>query len=305
MSRGEGLYWLAHDPEDGVRPDLGIVIVSWDVCELVQKNLASLEKSTGNFSARTILIDNASTDGTVEMVRSQFPWVTVIANTKNRGFAAACNQGIGATRARHILLLNPDMRVESDTITKAISYADAHPEGGVFGGQLLQEDGTILPSVRRFPDLFSQIMVLLKVVKWFPSVVECYLAKDLNLSHEQEVDSLRGSFFLIHERVLRFLGGLDERYFIWFEEVDYCRRARLHGFSVRFVPSLRAHDAFGRSFAQRRLFWKQKQFTRSLITYFETWRPWWESVCLRVVSVPVLVIVWMYDQIFLKKGPVV
>ncbi|MBP7005794.1 glycosyltransferase family 2 protein [Patescibacteria group bacterium] len=301
LSRDQEPRWLVQDSDVEARPDLAIVIVSWNVRELLQKNLISLQNSIGNFSAQVIVIDNASKDGTVEEVRAQFPWVTVIANTENRGFAAACNQGIRATHARHVLLLNPDMCVEADTIANAIAYADTRPEGGIFGGLLLREDGSVLPSVRRFPDFASQLAVLLKVSRFFPRIMQRYLAEDLDNSREQEVDSVRGSFFLIHEKTLRALGGLDERYFIWFEEVDYCRRAHLSGFSVRFVPSLRAHDAFGKSFSQHRLFWKQKQFSASLVTYFETWQPWWQALILRTLRVPVLVGAWVYDEILFSS----
>ncbi len=294
LSRGEP-RWVILAPV-GMRVDLLIVIVSWNVADLLRENLRSLKASVGEFSAKVIVVDNASHDGTVSMLREEFPWVEVIANTENLGFAHANNQAIARISAKHVLLLNPDMRVEPETLVRAIAYADAHPEAGVVSGLLLTENGTPLRSVRRFPTVLSQLAVLLKCTRFVPRVMARYLANDLDLTKEQAVDSVRGSFFLLPERARRVLGGLDERYFIWFEEVDYCRRAHLAGFSVLHAPSIIAHDAVGKSFAKQKLFWKQNHFSRSMVTYFTTWEPWWQSLLLRMVRIPVLGVMWCIDR---------
>ncbi len=302
LSRADRLSFVTEEP-DPDRLDLGIVIVNWNVRALLEANLRSLERSVGKERVHVIVIDNASSDGSVDYLKPLFPWVTFIANTKNLGFAKACNQGLVITRARHLLLLNPDMLVEPETISSAIRYADAHPEIGVFSAKLLREDGSVIRSVRRFPTFFSQMCVVLKMEKLFPQINRWYHADDVDLTLEQDVDSLRGAFFFIHEKALRVLGGLDERYFIWFEDVDYCRRAIAQGFRVRHVPSIQLHDAIGRSFAQRKLFWKQKQMTTSMITYFSVWQPFWQSLILRIVRLPVLAAAWAHDQ-FLQKDKI-
>ena len=289
------------DLSSGVRPDLAIVMVHWNVREYLLRNLRALEHSVGDFTAQVMVVDNASTDGSVQEIRAEFPWVTVIENKENLGFARACNQGMALSKARHLLLLNPDTCVEPDTLSKSIEYADADPRVGVFSVRLVREDGSEVRSVRRFPDLWSQVLTMLKLAKFFPRLVGRYLAEDLDLSREQEVDSVRGAYFFIHERVLQALGGLDERYFIWFEEVDYCRRAHERGFSVRHVPSIRITDAVGKSFSQRRLFWKQRQLSRSMILYFSIWEPWWQTWVLRLMWVPVLAIAWVMDPILSRR----
>lgn len=290
LSRGGFPTWvLPHDPSP---TDVIVVTVGWNVADLLVENLQALGKSVGAYSVRMVVVDNFSADQMVERVRAEFPWVTVIANTENRGFGAACNQGMLAGRSRHVLLLNPDMRVEPDTIARLIDYADMHPEVGVISGKLTHEDGSIIQSVRRFPDFVSQFVIMSQLEKVFPSLTKRYHARDLDLNQEQEVDSVRGSLFLITERANRVLGGIDERYFIWFEEVDYCRRAKLHGLKVMHVPSVRAFDAIGRSFAQRDVFWKQQQFTRSMVTYFTLWAPWWQSNVLRAFRLINLAAAW-------------
>lgn len=294
-------FRFIQEESDQNHPDVGIVIVNWNVRELLEANLRSLEASIGPGTGRVIVVDNASMDGSVDYLTPLFPWVTFVANKENLGFAKACNQGMVLTRARHILLLNPDMRVEPETISSALAYAEAHPEVGIFSARLLHEDGTEIRSVRRFPTFLSQLLIVLKLEKLFPKLNHWYHGDDLDLSKEQDVDSLRGAFFFIQEKALRVLGGLDERYFIWFEDVDYCRRAHKYGFIVRHVPSIRLHDAIGRSFAQRKLFWKQNQMTTSMIQYFTYWHPVWQSLILRVVRLPILGAAWMYDH-FSQKG---
>lgn len=291
LSRGGSPQWIP--PTDPATTDILLVTVGWNVVDLLVQNLQTLQNSVGSYSARMVVVDNASSDATVARVRAEFPWVTVIANQENRGFGAACNQGMLAGRSRHVLLLNPDMRVEPDAIARLIDYADAHPDVGVVSGKLTHEDGSIIQSVRRFPDFWSQFVILSQLEKVFPSLTKRYHARDLDLNQEQEVDSVRGSLFLITERANRVLGGIDERYFIWFEEVDYCRRAQLHGLKIMHVPSVRAYDAIGRSFAQRDVFWKQQQFTRSMVTYFSLWEPWWQSLILRTFRLLNLTAAWI------------
>lgn len=291
LSRGGSPTWVG--PTDPTATDLLIVTVGWNVVDLLLDNLRTLQHSVGAFSARVVVVDNASHDQTVERVQAECPWVTVIANTENRGFAAACNQGMLAGRSRHVLLLNPDMRVEPDALARLIDYADTHPDVGVISGKLTHEDGSLIQSVRRFPDFISQFVIMSQLEKVFPSLTKRYHARDLDLYQEQAVDSVRGSLFLLTERAMRVLGGLDERYFIWFEEVDYCRRAKLHGLKVMHVPAVRAFDAIGRSFAQRDVFWKQQQFTRSMVTYFTLWAPWWQSNVLRSFRLINLTAAWL------------
>lgn len=251
--------------------DLAVIIVSWNVKGAVLENLRSVFASDPMPALDVILVDNASEDGTVEAVRAAFPDVRVIANKENRGFAAACNQGLAASAARHALLLNPDMRVEPGALAKTVDYLDAYPNVAVLGAKLVGEDGKPMYHLRRFPTWKDQLVILLKLARWFPKTIDRYMGRDIDLDLEQDVDSIRGSYFAINRSALDTIGMLDERYFIWFEEVDYCRRVKEKGMNVRYVPSVVAHDSVGKSFAQRSRWWKRKQFFASLLKYFWKW----------------------------------
>ncbi|MEK7473694.1 MAG: glycosyltransferase family 2 protein [Patescibacteria group bacterium] len=267
--------------------DLAVIIVSWNVKDAVLENLRSVFASRPMPALDVILVDNASDDGTVEAVREAFPDVGVIANRENRGFAAACNQGIrealsppltpppgggdGEVGAPHILLLNPDMRVEPDALAKTVDSLDTYPNVAVLGAKLVGRDGQSMHHLRRFPTWKDQLVVTLKLKRLFPKTMDRYMGNDLDLEREQDVDTVRGSYFAINRSALETVGLLDERYFIWFEEVDYCRRVKEKGMSVRYVPSIVAHDLVGKSFAQRGRWWKRKQFLTSMVSYFWKW----------------------------------
>lgn len=287
------IQWLP--PERVFPADLGVLIVSWNVKELLLRNLETLFASEGTISAEVIVIDNGSKDGTVEAVRNTFPQVRVIANTENVGFARANMQGMVAMRSRHALLLNPDMKVATDALQKTVEYLDAHPDVAVVGAKLMNEDGSHFPSVRRFPDLASQLAIVLKLPRLFPGLIKKYLAKDFDAERVQSVDSVRGSYFAIHRLALEALGGLDTRYFIWFEEVDYCKLAVTRGWKVMYVPSLHATDLVGRSFGQRKRFWTQKMFTKSMVAYFRKWHPAWQGTLLACLRPFVLLSAWIFD----------
>lgn len=293
--------WLPSDHAD--RADLAVQIVSWNVRDLLTENLRSLFQSQGEITAEVIVIDNGSEDGTVEAVSSEFPSVRVIVNPDNKGFAAANEQGMRVMKARHCLLLNPDMRLAPDALSKTVEYLDAHADVGVVGASLSSSNGTVVKSVRRFPDIWSQIAILLKLPRLFPRITDRYLQTDFDYDREQTVDSVRGSFFAINRTALDRLGGLDERYFVWFEEVDYCRQVIRSGMKVMYTPSIHATDLVGRSFVQRRVYWKQKEFTRSMIQYFEKWQPRWQAVILKIARPFVLAGAWVVDRVGVGLAP--
>jgi GT2 family glycosyltransferase len=148
--------------------------------------------------------------------------------------------------------------------------------------KLLSVHGKPMHHMRRFPTIWSQLLIVLKIEKFFPSLLDRYHGKDLDLDKEQEVETVRGSFFAINRTALDLVGTLDERFYIWFEEVDYCKRVHQHNLRVMYVPSIVAHDLVGRSFKQRKLVWRQKQFLKSMAAYFEKWYPGWRVWLIRV-----------------------
>lgn len=297
--------------------DLSIIIVSWNVKEKLRENLTALFKSEENFEFEIFVVDNNSADGTAEMVKSEFPRVNLIANNYNAGFAKANNQAIKEARGRYILLLNPDMRVLPGTLKGMVKWMDGHPEAGVAGCHLIYPvepceagaeqfngvDGNnmIVPHVRRFPTVLDQLAIVLKLPHLFSGVLDKYLMKDFDYSKEAEVDSIRGSFFMIRREVIEKLGGLDERYFIWFEEVDYCRQIKNAGWKVMYTPAVKCVDYVGKSFAQVKRGKAQRYFRDSMLKYFKKWHPAWQYWILRLVWPIGIFIAWVGERLNFKS----
>ncbi len=289
------IRWLSHPHEE--RADLAVIIVNWNVKEVLLENLKMLSESRGSISAECIVMDNASSDGSVEAVRQMFPQVHVIPNKENVGFARANQQGIEMMNARHCLLLNPDMRIATDALQKTVEYLDTHTDVGVVGAHLSTTSGQTFPSVRHFPDFWSQLAILFKMPHLFSHLLDRYLWTDFDYSREQSVDSVRGSYFAISRGALDKFGGLDCRYFLWFEEVDYCRQVVAAGWRVMYVPSIHATDLGSRSFKQTRLFLSQSRMMRSLIQYFQKWHPWWQAGVFQLLRPPLLLSAWITDRL--------
>lgn len=283
---------------------LSIIIVSYKVKQQLEDNLRAIFASADAPEFEVIVVDNASSDGTIEMVREKFPTVRLIANPDNRGFAAAVNQGLGVAAADLCLLLNPDMRVRKDTLRKMIGWAEAHPEAAIASCRLVDQDGKTIRHVRRFPTLADQLAVVLKLPHLFPRILDRYIAADFDYARAASVDSVRGSFFLINRPAMKDLGlepKLDERYFIWFEEVDLCRHVRAAGGSVWYTPDAECVDLIGQSFRQIGLVRKQGYMRDSMLKYFRKWHPAWQAAVLRVAWTIIMIFARLLGIIKRKK----
>ncbi|NCT54813.1 glycosyltransferase family 2 protein [Candidatus Falkowbacteria bacterium] len=258
--------------------DLSIIIVSWNVKEKLRANLQALLASKTDFSFEVFVVDNNSGDGSAEMVKEEFPKVKLIANTENLGFAKANNQAIKEAKGNFILLLNPDMQVYSDTLENSLNWAKKNQQAVVSGFKLVNEKNEIIKQVRKFPKLFDQLMIVLKVPHLVPSVLDSYLLPNFDYEKEAKIDSIRGAFFLINKESYKKISGqdkplLDERYFIWFEEVDFCKEVYRLGGEVWYSPSAKCLDYVGASFSQVKLGQTQRYFCDSMLRYFKKWEP--------------------------------
>ncbi|MFH1099096.1 MAG: glycosyltransferase family 2 protein [Candidatus Uhrbacteria bacterium] len=281
--------------------DLSIIIVSWNVRDRLRECLRSIFNTAAgrSLSLEVFVVDNASRDGSAEMVRAEFPSATCIANDQNLGFAKANNQAIRQSTGEFALLLNPDMRVLPGALDGIVAFmrAPRNVRVGIAGCKLLDEHGTIVPHVRRFPRFVDQFLVLTKLGKLFPRLLDSYLVRDFDQNREARVDSIRGSFFCIRRALLDKIGSLDEDFFIWFEEVDYCWRARQAGWQVAYTPAVTCVDYVGQSFKQVRLFPKQRMFSASMLHFFWKHRPRWEWAALAFVRPCVLGVAWVHDNV--------
>lgn len=251
--------------------DLSIIIVSYNAKELLAECLNSIPAAASDINFEVWVVDNGSLDGTPEMVREEWPQVQLIANQKNLGFARANNLALSLSKGDFILLLNQDMVLRPRSLVKTVEYMRANPAVGAAGGHLTNERGETMPSVRRFPTFWDQAAIALKLPHLVPRLLDKYLMNDFDYSKEAEVDSIRGSFFMINWQALERVGLLDERFFFWFEEVDYCRRLKETGWQVQYLPIDVAMDYFGKS-VKKLPFWpRQRMFLASLIKYFWKW----------------------------------
>lgn len=249
---------------------ISIVIVSWRVKKALADCLASIEKYSGETQVETIVVDNNSKDGTVEMIEEDFPEVKVIANDSNNGFAKACNQGLEISNGEYVFLLNPDTKVLPGSLKKLEAILYNNPSVGIVGPKILNRDGSIQKSVRRFPDLLSQILVLLKLVNINSNLkpLKNYLQKDFDYTTEQEVEQLMGAALMFRKDLIKKIGKLDERFYIWFEEIDYCYRTKKANLKVLYTPEASVVHQRGASFKQVLPLRRQLIFNTSLLKYF-------------------------------------
>lgn len=234
----------------------------------MEKCLLSIDKYSSHFSYEVIVVDNASKDGSVEMMREKFPRVVLTANAENLGFAAGVNQGIRRARGEYTVLLNPDLEIKESTLKNILQEFGNNPEVGIIGGKIHNEDGTIQPSVRAFPDIWSQILIILKLQHLFRlRTVSRYMAENFDYAKRQEIDQVMGAFFAIRRKVIEQIGLMDERFFLWFEEVDFCKRARDAGWKVIYTPKSEVLHLGGKSFEQISSVRRQMIFNKSLRHY--------------------------------------
>lgn len=274
-----------------MQPKISLVMVTAvNARESVAQNLRGIFGAPCKYSFEVIVVDNGSQDGTPEMLAVEFPQVQLIKNSYNSGFAHACNQGLFVSQGDVVIFVNPDMLVTPVVIEHTYETLKARSEIGVMGVKLMNEQGGIVESVRRNPGFMDQMAILLKLPHLFPRVIDRYLHKDFDYSKSQEVDQVRGSFFAMRRDVLNAIGHWDEKnFFIWFEEVDLCRRARQAGYIVWYSAEASCIDYVGRAFAQRSMLQKQIWFSRSMARYFKKWHPRWQSVVISCVRPFVIV----------------
>ena len=207
---------------------LSVIIVSWNVRDLLQRALASVYASWGRKTGlEIIVVDNASHDDSVAMLRASFPDVQVIANTENRGFTGGNNQGLTAATGDFLLLLNPDTEIVQDALPRMVEYIRTHPDVGMVGPQLLNPDGSVQSSRRHFPTLPVLFLESTWLEKLAPrKLLRYYYAQDQADDVIQDVDWITGAAMLVRREVFSQVGGMDEGFFMYSEELDWCRRIR-------------------------------------------------------------------------------
>lgn len=228
---------------------LSIMVVTYNSARLIGALLDHLRLQIADVDAEVLVIDNASHDGTADLVAAAHPWVRLVRSRANLGFAAGNNLGARHARGRMFLLLNPDALPEPGAMSQALALMDEHPEVGLCGGRLLNPDGSTEPSGRMFPTLFQEFAVLSGLAAKFPKS-RLWGRLDRTWADpavDAPVDWVPGAFVLMPADLWRQLDGFDERFFLYYEEVDLCRRIKASGRAVHYWPALRVMHIGGES----------------------------------------------------------
>lgn len=236
----------------GDEPDISVVIVSRDTRELLRACLRSIEEHAGGLAVEVIVVDSDSGDGSVAMVRREFPRVIVLEPGENTGFAHGNNLGIKRARGDAVLLLNPDTELTPGALPALRDALRADAAVGVVGPRLRYPDGSVQPSRRRFPTLMTALVESTVVQEWRPDhpALARYTMADLPDDRPHDVDWLVGACLLVRRDVFATVGLLDERLFLYAEEPEWCWRVRRAGWRVRYVPAAEVRHHEGTSTGQ-------------------------------------------------------
>jgi GT2 family glycosyltransferase len=235
---------------------LSIVIVNYNVKNLLKKCLESIFEYEKDTEFEVIVVDNNSSDHSKEMLKKDFSQVRVIENKRNLGFSAGCNQGIKQSQGRYILLLNPDTELTTGGFEKMIDFMDSKPEIGICGPKMMDQEGNLQFSCRSFPSCLTAVSSSQSILnRIFPEnfLSQRYLLKNQDHSQIREVDWVSGSCLLAKRELLEKVGLLDERFYMYVEDVDLCYRAKMAGFSVFYVPKVLVIHHIGKSTQKKKL----------------------------------------------------
>ncbi len=228
--------------------NLSIVIVSWNTANLLAKCLESVYAYPPFCSFEVLVVDNASTDSTVALVKNQFPQVKLIQNKENIGFAPANNQAIRQSSGRYVLLLNPDTEVKQNALELLVQYLEAHPNVGAVGPLTFNPDNTLQTSCYPRPTLLREFWRLFHLDRMW--LYGSYRMSDWNQNQPRQVDTLLGACLMVRRKILDEIGLLDEDYFIYSEEIDLCYRLQQAGWTLFWVPRAKIIHCGGQSTKQ-------------------------------------------------------
>jgi N-acetylglucosaminyl-diphospho-decaprenol L-rhamnosyltransferase len=262
--------------------DLSIVIVNWNTRDLLTLCVQSVYDATSDLDFEIILVDNASTDGSAEMVRQDFPQVQIVANAENVGFVRANNQAIARCQGRYILLLNSDTQVLPRSLDKTVQFMDEHPTVGIAGIRLLNPDGSFQASYTPFPTLWREFLILsglgrLLIRSTFPSY-----GPQTKKGAQRIKGYMEGAYLMTRREAVEQIGGLDERIFMYAEDVDWCYRFHQAGWEVWYLPQVSIIHHGGQSSKKRRGRMEAELY-RSRVYFFRKHRGKTAAFCLKAL----------------------
>ncbi len=250
---------------------LSVILVNWNTRELLDRCLRSVLTSANGLSdVELLVVDNGSHDGSAAMVATRYPMAHLIANSDNPGFARANNLAIRKARGDFLLILNPDTELLGTAIPELLTFAEQHPDVAVVGPQLINPDGSVQSSRRRFPTLATAFLESTVLQRWLPNhpALRRFYLLDRSDDETQEVDWVVGAGFLVRAAAARQVGLMDESYFMYSEELDWCRRFASAGWKVAYHPAAQLIHYGGQSSGQDP-FHRHTRFQHSKSLYFE------------------------------------
>ncbi|MDD5008629.1 MAG: glycosyltransferase family 2 protein [Candidatus Omnitrophica bacterium] len=213
--------------------DLSVVIVNWNTRLLLKQCIDSIHKATKRISYEIIVADNDSKDGSQEMIASEYKDVILIKNNKNLGFNRANNQAIKESKGDYILILNPDTIVLDDATEKMVKYMRENPQAAALGCKILNGDGTLHPYFRKIPTLGKEIIRLMLPERF---TLDELKTKDIDYEHSREIEVLSGCCMLVRRSTFDKIGLLDERYFMYGDDIDLCHQIRKNRMKIFYIP---------------------------------------------------------------------
>jgi GT2 family glycosyltransferase len=261
--------------------DLSIITVTHQSALFIEDQVFSILSGGVKLSLEQIIVDNASTDGTQEVLDRISPFLTkIIKNRQNVGFSKANNQALSYATGRYLLFLNPDMKVEKESLDKLVKWMDEHPETGISSCMLIDAIGRqqVAGLPRPLPSLFFQVLWILRMN------FLCSQPKKQEWRQLREAETVKGAFMLVRRELVEKLGfAFDPRYFLLYEDTDLCREAKRLGYKIAFHPEIHCVDFNSRSFVVKSEPWIYRCFTESMLLYFRKWESWYRWIWLALL----------------------
>ena len=246
------------------KPDITVIIVTRNTRELARSAAGSVFGSAGALQVEVIVVDNGSSDGTADALRAEFPAIRCLRSETNLGFAKAVNRAARESNGDFLLLLNSDAVLQPGALAAAVEWMRAHPRCGVAGAQLLNADGSRQNSIANFPTLATELLNKSLLRRMLP---HRYPGKEQIFDSPVEVETVIGAFMLVRRELWDLLGGLDERFFFFGEETDFCYQAKREGWSTMHLPQVLVTHGGGQS-AKQVLPAARVEYWRSRYAYF-------------------------------------
>jgi len=269
---------------EAVPCDLSVIVISWNVRELLIACLDSclIQPSTTNLVIEVIVVDSASSDGTPSFIAEHYPQVKLLPQDRNIGFTAGNNIGLRVANGRYILLLNPDTLVLDDALYQMVAYLETHSTVGALGPQTYNPDGSVQSTHRHFPNVATAVFESTWLQRFAPRrLLDHYYAADIANDATAEVDWVQGSALMVRREVYEQIGGLDEAFIMFSEEMDWCKRIKASGWDIVYLGAAHIIHYGGQSTEQVTTR-KHILFQQSKLRYFRKHHGWLIAEFLRI-----------------------